>query len=405
MTNGEEPDGGAPAGDATGESAPLGGRPSGREERDRRWMDRALSLAERGWGRVEPNPMVGAVVVRGNRVVAEAHHREFGARHAEARALEQAGEAARGGTLYVTLEPCSHHGKTPPCTAAIVRSGVSRVVVACRDPHTEAGGGAGELRRRGLQVRVGVRAERACSQLARFLWRASTGRPWVTLKYALSLDARLTRRDGEQSRVTGPEAHREVHRLRAGHAAILVGRRTATVDDPLLTARGEPEPRVPAVRVVLDPELRLPTDSRLAETADRSPVWAVAGPEAPADRARSLEARGVRVVRLPLREPGHIDPEALTGLLADEELESLMVEGGGRVGASFLRSRCVHRMHLFFAPRLFGEDGVPAFPGGGAAEDAAWPPGWKAVRRAGYGDDTLVVLDRRDVRETLREAS
>ncbi len=370
-------------------------------------MDRALELAERGWGRVEPNPMVGAVVVRGDRAVGEAHHREFGGPHAEALALEEAGDDARGATLYVTLEPCAHEGKTPPCTDAVLRAGVSRVVIACRDPHGEAGGGARELRSRGVQVRTGVRAERARGQMARFLWREVTGRPWVDLKYGLSLDARLSRREGEQTRVTGPEAHEEVHRLRAGHGAILVGRRTAAVDDPLLTARGTPEPRVPAVRVVADPGLRLAADSRLARTADRSPVWVVAGPDAPADRRGELEGRGVRVVELPAGEEGRVDPGDLTEFLAEEGVASLLVEGGGRIGSSFLGGDHVHRMHLFYAPRIFGEEGVPAFTGPGVAEEEAEPPGapeWMVARRAGYGEDTLVVLDRRDVRERLREA-
>jgi len=380
---------------------------SGREDRDRRWMDRALDLAERGWGRVEPNPMVGAVVVRGDRVVGEAYHREFGDAHAEVLALEEAGEAARGATLYVTLEPCTHHGKTPPCTDAILRAGVSRVVIGCRDPHREAGGGARELRRRGLQVRTDVRGERARAQIARFLWRELTGRTWVDLKYGLSLDARIARREGEQTRVTGEESAEEVHRLRAGHDAILVGRRTAAVDDPLLTARGTPSPRVPAVRIVVDAELRLPAAGRLAETAGDVPVWVLAGRGAPEGRRSDLEDRGVRVVELPTGEPGRVDLEAAVTFLSGEGVGSVLVEGGGRIGASLLAGGHVHRMHLFYAPRIFGEEGVPAFPGpapAGSAGEAGEQAGWMVERRAGYGEDTLVVLDRRDVRERLREA-
>ena len=399
MTTGSEAPGEEPAG-ARGPEPPS----SGREDRDREWMGRALDLAREGWGRVEPNPMVGAVVVRGDRVVGEAHHREYGEEHAEVLALEDAGEAARGATLYVTLEPCSHHGKTPPCTDAILRAGVSRVVIACRDPHREAGGGARELERRGLQVRTGVRGERARGQMARFLWREITGGTWVSLKYGLTLDARLSRRAGEQTRVTGPEAHGEVHRLRAGHDAILVGRRTAAVDDPLLTARGTPEPRVPPVRLVADADLRLSPDSRLVETAGEVPVWALAGRGAPAERRAELEARGVRVVELPATEPGRVDLEAVTAFLSGEDVGSVLVEGGGRIGSSFLAGGHVHRMHLFYAPRIFGQEGVPAFTGTAIAGPAAETPEWMVARRAGYGDDTLVVLDRRDVRKRLREA-
>lgn len=374
-------------------------------ERDRRWMDRALALAERGWGRVEPNPMVGAVVVRGDRAVGEGYHREHGEMHAERVALDRAGERARGATLYVTLEPCAHHGKTPPCTEAVLRAGVNRVVVACRDPHRDAGGGVEELRRRGVEVRTGVGAERACALIARFLWREKSGRTWVTLKYGLSLDARLARREGEQTRVTGRASHAEVHRLRAGHDAILVGRRTATVDDPLLTARGEPEPRVPPTRVVLDPGLRLPAESRLVRSTDRAPLWLVAGPGAPGERRRELEARGARVIELPESEPGRIDLEALLARLADEGVGTLQVEGGGRVGSSFLAGGHVHRMRLFYAPRLFGPGGVPAFPEPIRAGGADTATEWIVARRAGYGEDTLVVLDRREVREELREVS
>lgn len=380
------------------------GDASGRDERDRRWMARALELAGRGWGRVEPNPMVGAVVVRGDRAVGEAYHREHGGPHAERLALEEAGEAARGATLYVTLEPCTHHGKTPPCTDAILRAGVRRVVIACRDPHREAGGGAEELRRRGLQVRTGVAGEGGRAQIARFLWREVTGETWVTLKYGLSLDARLARREGERTRVTGEEAHREAHRLRAGHDAILVGRRTAAVDDPLLTCRGDLEPRVPPTRIVLDPGLRLPTEARLVRTAESVPVWCVSGPDAPTDRRLELERRGVRVVELPEPDPGRIDLGALGGFLAEEGVGSLLVEGGGRVGSSFLEGGHVHRMRLFYAPRLFGPCGVPAFPGPAGKPGRGGGRRWIVVRRAGYGQDTLVVLDRRDVREKLREA-
>lgn len=402
------PEGPGPEETDRGEGAaggPTGGAAarSGRGERDRRWMDRALELAGRGWGRVEPNPMVGAVVVRGDRAVGEGHHREYGGPHAEVLALEEAGDAARGGTLYVTLEPCTHHGKTRPCTDAILRSGVSRVVVACRDPHREAGGGAEELSRRGVQVRTGVRAERARAQIARFLWREVTGRTWVTLKYGLSLDARLARREGEQTRVTGREAHEEVHRLRAGYDAILVGRRTATVDDPLLTPRGSRTPRVPPVRIVLDPVLRLPTDARLVRTADRSPVWAVASPDASREDRERVERRGVRVVELPATGPGRIDLGALTEFLAEEGVGTLLVEGGGRVGASFLSGGHVHRMQLFYAPRVFGQRGVPAFPDPAPGAGGSESSGWMVARRAGYGRDTLLVLDRREVREELRE--
>lgn len=371
-------------------------------ETDRRWMERALELAGRGWGRVHPNPLVGAVVAAGDRLLGEGWHGEFGGPHAEVRALEEAGAAAREGTLYVTLEPCAHHGKTPPCTEAILEAGVRRVVVACRDPDPEAGGGAARLEASGVEVTVGVGAERARTENAAFLWSRVTGRPYVALKYALSLDARLSRREGERTAVTGDEAGEEVHRLRAGHGAVLVGRRTAAVDDPLLTPRGALEPRRPPIRVVLDPGLRLSPDSRLARTSDRGPVWVACGPDAPGEARAALRSRGVEVVEVPRPRPHELDLRALLEELGRAGRVSVLVEGGGQVGASFLRGGLVNRMYLFYAPVVFGEEGVEAFPG-----PAPEPPrgAWRPVDRRAVGSDTLVVLDDVGSRTRLREAS
>lgn len=364
-------------------------------------MARALELARRGWGRVHPNPLVGAVVVADGRVAGEGFHREFGEQHAEIRALESAGPAARGSTLFLNLEPCCHHGKTPPCTRAIVEAGVERVVVGCRDPHEEAGGGLTELRKAGVRVGVGVRAEEARRLNAPFLWRQVSHRPFVSLKYGLSLDARLARREGERTQVTGQAAGRYVHWLRAGQDAVLVGRRTATVDDPELTARGEVQPRGPPRRVVLDPSLRMAPDSRLASTTDLAPVWAVCGPDVDGARRRRLEEVGVRVVVEPLDAAGRLDPERVLRRLAEEGVDALLVEGGGRVGSSMLRSDVVDRLHLVWAPVLFGPGGVPAFPDPPETDGSRWEPGH--VRP--LDDDLLWVLDRARTRQRIRAAS
>lgn len=364
-------------------------------------MKRALQLARQGWGRVHPNPLVGAVVVTEDGPAGEGFHREFGAAHAEVRALEAAGPAARGSTLYLNLEPCRHHGKTPPCTEAIVEAGVERVVVGCRDPHEEAQGGVEELRRAGIRVEVGVRAEEARRLNASFLWRQVADRPFVSLKYGLSLDAGLARREGERTQVTGRAAGRYVHRLRAGQDAVLVGRRTATVDDPELTARGEVRPRRPARRVVLDPGLRIELESRLVSTAGRVPVWVVCGAGAEPERRRRLEQAGVRVLEEALEGPGHLDPERVVRRLAREGIASLLVEGGGRVGSSMLRSDVVDRLHLVWAPVLFGPRGVPAFPDPPETPRGRWLP----EETRSLGDDLLWVLDRARTRERIREVS
>lgn len=352
-------------------------------------MRRALELARRGWGRVAPNPLVGAVVVRNGKVVGEGWHVEHGAPHAEAAALEDAGEAARGSTVYVTLEPCTHQGETPPCAPALVEAGVARVVVGCRDPHPDAAGGLEVLREAGVEAVAGVAGRAAARLNAPFLWRHAREAPFVTLKLALSLDARIARREGHRSAVTGEAAWAHVHRLRAGHDAVLVGRRTAGVDDPRLTARGEREPATPPVRVVLDTELRLSPGSRLARSTDRAPLWVLCGPGPDPARRSALEAAGARVV--PVEGAGAGDglrPSGVADALRDGGVGSVLVEGGGRVAASFLHDGWVQRMHLLYAPVLFGPEGVPGFPG-----VATEPGSWRPAERRSLGDDTLLVLE------------
>lgn len=356
---------------------------------DTRHMRRALELARSGWGRVHPNPLVGAVVVRGGSVVGEGAHLEYGGPHAEVAALREAGERARGATLYVTLEPCAHHGKTPPCTDAILAAGVARVVYALADPHPTAAGGGSVLAGAGVEVVQGPEREAARRQNALFLVPFERGRPFVALKYALSLDGRIARAEGERTRVTGPEAEAEVHRLRAGFDAILVGGRTARTDDPLLTVRGPIRPRVPPVRVVLSAGADLHLGGRLATSAGETPVWLVAGDDAPHDRVSALEARGVRVLRAPAAEGG-LDPAGVIRALATEGIGAIFCEGGGRLGAALLQARLVDRLYLFHAPVLFGARGVPAFEGAGTDLDG------RAVEARVLGRDTLIVVERSD---------
>lgn len=366
---------------------------------DRRFMRRAVDLAERGLGRVAPNPLVGALVVRDGTIVGEGWHREHGADHAEVEALRAAGGRARGATVYVTLEPCTHRGKTPPCTEALLDAGVERVVVGCRDPHPEAGGGAERLRAAGLEVAVGVGGDEAARLNASFLWRQATGGPFVALKLALSLDGRISRAAGTRTAVTAEEAWSLVHRLRAGHRAVLVGRRTVEVDDPRLTARGDVEPRRPPVRVVLDSRLRLDPASKLARTAGEAPVWALCAPGAGAGRRDRLEATGVRVLEVGAADDGEgLPPGAVVDRLGAEGVGSVLVEGGGRVAASFLSAGHVQRMHLLYAPVTFGPEGVEGFPGL-ALEEGAWRP----AEREALGPDTLIVLESRELRRVLEE--
>lgn len=360
-------------------------------------MRRAIELAEKGWGRVHPNPLVGAVVARDSRIIAEGHHEEFGGPHAEALALERAREHARGATLYVTLEPCSHHGKTPPCTEAVLESGVSRVVVAALDPGERSSGGADRLRAAGIRVDVGVEEELARAQNATFFHDAAGGGCFVALKYALSLDGRLGAAPNVETPVSSPESRNETHRLRAGYDAILVGARTARVDDPMLTVRGPVTPRKPPIRIVVDSAASLSPSSRLAATTDQAPVWLFTTDAAPDGQRRTLESAGVRVVVVAgeTSSPGAhplVDLEHMIRELEGEGVRSVFCEGGGVLGSALLRADLVERLFLFFAPRLFGDDGPPGFVG--EFPDVAGEP-WVLRESRSSGGDALVVLDRR----------
>lgn len=355
---------------------------------DESWMRRALALAERGWGATWPNPLVGAVLVKDGTVVGEGWHARYGGPHAEAAALAAAGPAARDATLYVTLEPCTHYGKTPPCAEAVVAAGVRRVVIAADDPNDEAAGGAERLRTAGIEVTAGVLRYAARDQNAAFFHVHEQRTPYVVLKYALSLDARIAREPGRTTPVTGPEAHSVVHRMRAGFDAVMVGIGTVLADDPLLTVRGDVAPRVPPLRVVLDAEARIPLGSRLVVTARETPVWVVCAEDAAASRRQALAAEGVRLMPV-RRAPGGVDVHAALEALWDVGVRAVLVGGGGRVGASMLNADRVEAMELFYAPKLFGDTGVPAFPVVTPTSE-----GWRLRRSASVGDDVLVSLRR-----------
>jgi diaminohydroxyphosphoribosylaminopyrimidine deaminase/5-amino-6-(5-phosphoribosylamino)uracil reductase len=336
--------------------------------------------------------MVGAVIVSDGRIVGEGWHAEYGGPHAEIAALAAAAEAARGATMYVTLEPCAHHGKTPPCTDAILAAGITRVVYAAADPNHEAAGGAAKLAERGVDVTGGVRAAAARAVDPAFHWSHGRQHPWVELKLAMSLDGRISREADRPTAVSGEEARAVAHRLRAGFDAILVGRGTAEADDPLLTVRGDIEPRVPPARIVFDSHARTAVDSRLLATLDLAPVWIVCGPDAPDDRVRSLCGAGARVLAVPAGERGIAVDDALAALWR-EGIRSILCEGGGRLAASLLERNVVGRIHLFLAPDLFGEDAVPAFPLAGV--DA----GWRLHSLSQVGCDAYLVVDRENGEE------
>ncbi len=351
-------------------------------------MNLALDLAWQGWGRVHPNPLVGAVVLAGGVVVGEGWHAEFGDRHAEPVALDRAGEKARGATLIVTLEPCDHRGKQPPCTDAIVRAGVRRVVAAMADPNPEASGGAARLGSLGLEVQVGAAREAAAAQNAIFLHRfRNQSRPFVALKLATSLDGRIADSAGHSRWLSGEPARNYVHWLRAGFDAIGVGGRTVRLDDPRLSVRGSVTPRVAPRRVIFDAGADLDPKLMLISTARETPTTMVTAPEARADPVDRLTAAGVSVVRAASLEEG------LRALRA-EGVSSLLVEGGGRLAGALLGSGLVDRYYWVQSPLWLGDRGVPA-TAGLPSDPIARAERWAVVERRALGGDTLLVLDRR----------
>lgn len=352
---------------------------------DRRHLSRALELAGRGWGRVHPNPMVGAVVVRDGEVVGEGWHAGFGGPHGEAVALDAAGERARGATLYVTLEPCSHHGKTPPCTDAIVSAGVVRVVYSASDPNPVAAGGAAALEEAGVRVAGGLLADEARRLNAAFHHAVEQESPWLALKLAVSLDSRIARVPGERTSISGTEAGAWVHWLRAGFDAVMVGSRTAAVDDPRLTVRGDIVPPRPPIRVVVDSAAALRLDSGLVRTATEVPVRVIAGRGAPEAATNALEDAGVRVLRVDESGQG-IDVREGVRSLWRQGVRSILCEGGGRLAGSLLEAGLVRRIYLIVAPVVLGREGVSAFPAGMGG-------GWQVIEARPLGRDGLLVLE------------
>jgi diaminohydroxyphosphoribosylaminopyrimidine deaminase/5-amino-6-(5-phosphoribosylamino)uracil reductase len=324
-----------------------------------RLMRRALRLAARGLGRTSPNPVVGALVVQHGRVLATGYHRRAGLDHAEVAALRKLGGRAPGADLYVTLEPCDHHGRTPPCTQTVIDAGVRRVFVGMRDPHPLVNGrGIARLRRAGLEVIVGV-AEEECRRLNEsFVCVHEHGRPFVAWKAAVTLDGRIATRRGDARWVTGAAARAIGHELRDTYDAILVGARTVSVDDPRLTTRlGRGRGRDP-VRVVVDGGLRTPPTARLLRSGSAAPTIIAGTRGAPSARQRRLVRAGAEVLMLPGR--GAVRPRALLGALLRRGILSVLIEGGGETAAPFFAAGLVDKVVLFVAPKLLGGDGVPA---------------------------------------------
>ena len=357
-------------------------------------MKVALGLARRGLGSVAPNPAVGCVLVREGRVVGRGWTQPGGRPHAEAEALGRAGKAARGATAYVSLEPCAHHGETPPCADALAGAGIARLVVAVEDPDPQVRGrGLTRLRDAGAEVVCGVCEDEAAALNAGFFLRVGEGRPLIALKTATTLDGRIATRGGESRWITGEAARARAHGLRASHDAVMVGIGTALADDPMLDCRLPGLARRSPLRIVVDSRARLPLTSRLVKTAGEPPTWLVTLSGAAAKRRAAYGEAGVEVIEVEADGDGNLDLAAAARTLGDRGLTRVLVEGGGRLAAGLLRARLVDRLLWFRAPRLIGGDGLPAVVAFGV-DALAEAPSYRRVSVAEVGDDLMETYVR-----------
>ncbi|HEX2216923.1 MAG TPA: bifunctional diaminohydroxyphosphoribosylaminopyrimidine deaminase/5-amino-6-(5-phosphoribosylamino)uracil reductase RibD [Xanthobacteraceae bacterium] len=366
---------------------------------DIRFMEGAIALGRRMMGRTWPNPAVGALIVRhelhGPVIVGRGWTRAGGRPHAETEALRRAGEAARGATLYVTLEPCSHHGQTPPCADAIIAAGISRVVYAVGDPNPlVAGAGHARLRAAGIAVDVGLGATEARRSLAGHLCRMRHARPHVMLKLAVSADGKIGLAGRRPVAITGPEIQARVHLLRAASDAVMIGSGTALADDPQLTCRLPGMADRSPVRIVLDRELRVPLTSKLVQTIGTAPVWLVASTDASREREAALRERGVQILRAETG-PGGLSLPRVLALLAARGMTRLMVEGGARLAAALVAADLVDEFVVSRAPKLLGPDGVDAIEGL-PLSILTHSPRFASRGVEALGEDTIETFDRVD---------
>jgi diaminohydroxyphosphoribosylaminopyrimidine deaminase/5-amino-6-(5-phosphoribosylamino)uracil reductase len=353
-------------------------------------MALAIALGKRGLGRVWPNPAVGCVLVRDGIVVGRGWTQPGGRPHAETEALARAGTTARGATAYVSLEPCAHHGKTPPCAAALIAAGVARVVTAVTDPDPRvAGGGHAMLRAAGIEVTTDVLQAEARQANAGFLSRMTRGRPHLTLKLATSIDGRIATATGESQWITGPAARRVVHAMRASHDAVLVGGGTARADDPSLTVRGLGTDHQP-VRIVAVRRLDLPTDGKLYRDISAAPVWLCHGADAAEARCRVWRERGARLLEVPALHGRQLDPASMLAALGEAGITRVFCEGGGALAASLLGAGLVDDLVTFTAGLGLGAEGTPGIGAMGLDRLAA-AQRFRLVALRAIGPDALAL--------------
>jgi len=356
-------------------------------------MRLALRLARKGRGRVSPNPLVGAVVVKDGKIIGRGYHRAYGEAHAEVVALRDAGEGARDATIYVNLEPCNHTGHTPPCTRAILKAGIRRVVIGMRDPNPLAAGGVETLRAGGVEVTEGV-LEGQCRRLnAAFIHFVTHKTPYVVMKIAATLDGKIATKTGSSHWITGEKSRRLVHQLRGELDAVMVGIGTVLKDDPELTCRLRRPPHQP-LRIVIDTHLRIPETSRLIATLDTAPLLVVTGPEVDGGKRTRMISRGVEILSVPLYNNG-VDLRQLMAILAKRPVASVLMEGGARLNASALEAGIVRKVMIFYAPKILGGQESLSMIGNPSPESLSDAVPVKGGRARKIGEDFLFegVLD------------
>lgn len=352
-------------------------------------MKRALKLAQRGRGYTSPNPLVGAVIVKNGETVGEGYHRKVGEAHAEINALLEAGEKAWGSTLYVNLEPCAHYGRTPPCTESILKAGIRKVVIATLDPNPQVTGkGVESLRAGGVEVEVGLLEDEARHLNEVFFKYITTGRPFVVIKAALTLDGKVATRSGDARWVTGSKAREEVHRLRHYYDAVMVGSGTVLQDDPRLNCRlqGGKDP----VRIVVDSHLRTPVRSRILNLESESPTIIATLEGCDRHRKRVLEENGAEILEVPRKGSG-VDLKLLLEMLAYKEVTSVLVEAGPTLNASLFQEELVDKVLFFMAPKILGGVNSPGPVGGRGVETMGEALMLKKMKLRRYGQDFLFL--------------
>ncbi len=353
-------------------------------------MEVALAEARKGLGRTSPNPCVGAVIVNNGRIVGRGYHKKAGTPHAEIHALADAGTDAHGATMYVTLEPCNHTGRTPPCSRAVCEAGIRRVVVGLMDPNPLASGGAGYLQKQGVEVVTGV-CEKACRSLNYpFIKHVTTGLPWVVMKAALSLDGKITYQTGRGGAISGTKSKEFVHRLRNNIDAILIGIDTAVIDDPSLTTRLPGQESRDPLRIIIDSSLRTDPGSKVLTQQSSAETWIFYSTDIVTDSQKiALKRSGAQLHKVPATTDGQVDIKEVLHILGEKNILSLLVEGGASIFGSFLRNNLVDEVFLLLAPFFIGEQGQPLLTGYSAvAPDLVTR--LREVTTSRQGDDTLI---------------